>query len=357
MADLSRLGGGAIPIGGITKLYPNYPDLVELDGQTFLRSGFLASGDFDSTLPTYELGEFWGTVNREPVGFLTRLVVLNNGDFLGANGSTFLQRSTTAGINWVGINSGFTAGGYSSLAKLPNGNLLAGSSLGQIIRSSNDGISWEQTTNALDMQVLDIISAGGNVALACGIGVNSRVHLSLNNGGSWSPASGSTANIRKLLRLNNGVLLGVGNEGRVIRSTDNGANWTSISGVFPSNTTIQAIIQLQNGDVLSAGNNGQVRRSTNTGLNWTTVDVGLGSSATIRSIFQLSNGNILISSPLTKSEDNGETWRVINPLITDVIIESSDGSLLSGGGTGFVRSDPNSVGIDTGNNDDFMRIL
>ena len=110
-------GGGGTALGEITRLYQGFPDDYTRDGQKFLRSGFIITSGWDTSLATsvFSAG-LWAT---ETSGFGSTLINSVATDGAGvwvASGGT-MTRSTDNGATWATVTSGFGTTQINSVAK------------------------------------------------------------------------------------------------------------------------------------------------------------------------------------------------------------------------------------------------
>jgi len=111
-------GGGGTALGEITRLYQGFPDDYTRDGQKFLRSGFIITSGWDTSLATsvFPAG-LWATVTSG-FGSTTILSVATDGAGVWvAGGGGAMRRSTNNGATWSAVTSGFGSTSINSVAK------------------------------------------------------------------------------------------------------------------------------------------------------------------------------------------------------------------------------------------------
>ena len=130
------------------------------------------------------------------------------------------------------------------------GNIFAGTDAGGILRSTNNGDSWEPTNVGMtDPQVSALgIDRNGQIYAATWPGVgDGSIYRSQDDGNTWvnvcmdlthSVASGDSDAIRTLTITPNGdVFVGTGGHG-IFRSTDSGQTWSPINAGLNNNSNI-----------------------------------------------------------------------------------------------------------------------
>ena len=86
-------------------------------------------------------------------------------------------------FDWL-IAEGIEGGGITTLAEAPNGDLYAGVwDGGGIFRSTDQGLTWQETSSSRDKVSEIVINNAGTVFVALS---NGEVHRSLDNSASWS---------------------------------------------------------------------------------------------------------------------------------------------------------------------------
>jgi ligand-binding sensor domain-containing protein len=148
-------------------------------------------------------------------------------------------------------------------------NLFAGTYVGGVFRSSNNGISWKEVNAGLGDAIVYAL-AGSDTNLFAG--TTTGVFRSTNSGASWTAANAGLANIRVNALAFSGTSLFAGTSVGVFLSTDSGASWTTVNTGL-TNPYVSALAV--SGKDLFAGTRGRgVFLSTNSGASWTAVNAG-----------------------------------------------------------------------------------
>ena len=199
--------------------------------------------------------------------FLSNQIVFS----LAVNGSNIfagtcysgILRSTNNGMNWIQTSIS-NATIYDII--ICGNAVLAGA--GGVYRSTNNGLNWVQIQ--LDNQIVTSFAVNGNNIFA-GTG-NLGVYISSNNGLNWAQTSLNNQFIN-VMTSNEGIIYagGMMDWGSVYFSTNNGQNWTQTS---LTNQYIEEICVI-GCDIFVATRNNGVYFSSDSGLNWVQKNEGL----------------------------------------------------------------------------------
>ncbi len=197
---------------------------------------------------------------------------------------------------------------------------VAGSGTNRVMRSINDGESWDPVVLpvALEANNWQSVAYGNGVWVAvAGSGTN-RVMRSTDDGASWSAVGASAAESHnwRSVAYANGVWVAVAQSGtnRVMRSTDDGASWSAVNvqanswrSVAYGNGVWVAVANA------AAGDGNQVMRSTTDGESWSTVNVAANKWVSVA----YGNGVWVAvaqsggSPRVMRSIDKGENWSAV----------------------------------------------
>jgi photosystem II stability/assembly factor-like uncharacterized protein len=228
---------------------------------------------------------------------------LGNGIVLAGTTNGHIVRSTDFGINWTDIGV-ISAGAIFDLSYIGNGIVIFTDGTGNMHRSADYGITWPTTTllagaiNTIANIYTDngIILAGNNVG---------HVFRSTNYGvGAWTDIGDITGTGNSLLSmayLTNGIVVAITNNGRVIRSTDYGISWRDLGDITGAGITLNVVRYLENGVVIT-GQNTATYRSTDYGLTWPSIGgMGVG-PGTFNALSYQGNGVAIFGN-------SGHIWR------------------------------------------------
>jgi hypothetical protein len=254
----------------------------------------------------------WTQANGPYGGKIFSIAISGNNVFAGTNGGVFL--STNNGISWNQTSNGLptSAGNVNALA-INGNNVYAGIGGSGIYLSTNNGSSWTGINNGLPSTVYTIALQGNNIF--AGIFGNG-IYLSTDNGSSWSEVNNGLTNkyVTSLAIKGNNVFAasGLGNgESGVFLSTDSGSNWSKMNNGLTD--TLVSVITISDDNVF-AGTASGTFRSTNNGSDWSIVKNGLPSNTFVRSL-NVDNDKIFAGTDkdgVYISTDDGLTWTSAN---------------------------------------------
>jgi hypothetical protein len=144
------------------------------------------------------------------------------------------------------------------------------------------------------------------------------VHISEDNGQTWSQVSLTMGNVRTSVRAQNGNILLFDNSLDVVHiSSNNGQTWSQVS--LTMGTVYSSIVTL-NGAILAFDHSlDVVHISSNNGQTWSQVSLTMG---TVQTSVRAPNGDILVfdygSDVVHISEDNGQTWSQVSLTMSNV---------------------------------------
>jgi photosystem II stability/assembly factor-like uncharacterized protein len=188
--------------------------------------------------------------------------------FAGSYYGGGVYKSSDNGMNWTQSSAGLPDSAVVNALHYHNGYLFSGidtrDSNKGVFRSSNMGLTWEQT--ALNsFKVTSFASFGPKLFAGS---PNNGLLVSTNNGTHW--AIRLSVEVSSIAIYNNIVFAGTTSSG-MLMSPDSGFTWTPVSP-GPSNQNINTLFSY--GNNLLAGTSGGVFVSTNNGTNWTSKNEG-----------------------------------------------------------------------------------
>jgi photosystem II stability/assembly factor-like uncharacterized protein len=288
--------------------------------------------------------------------------------------------SSDGGTNWHGISSpSIDSIEWNALAIDPANpqHMLGGMSVGGglLVITSNGGTTWRPVANletfgmgwraiAYAPSDPDVIYAGTAGYVSAGSFDNTLpgmgIYFSTNGGLSWERTADALARDAHVTALAvdpsdpQTVFATTLNHG-LIKSTDGGHSWSEIPGNWMNNYWLLAVsINPEDPNVILLGaSHGGIYKSTDGGATWKHPVSGLAAEATVTSIvFDPVNPSqvLYLSDRLSgvyRSTDGGQTWQVINTGLSMRAIQSlaisSDGLHLyaASDGSGVFRLDLN----------------
>ena len=245
---------------------------------------------------------------------------------------------------WVQASNGMD---NRDVSKMASGGITiyAGTSNGGVYLSTNNGVSWTQTT--LNNRYVTSLVVNGNNIFAGTFG--NGVYLSTNNGASWVQTSLSYGVVSSLAISVNNIFAGASLTG-VYLSTDNGTSWTQTS-LNNRNTYSLAV----NGNTIFAGTYNAspfgIYLTTDNGTTWSQT------SLNNQNVYSLTvNGNNIFAGTQAPgngvylSTDNGTSWTQTSLNNGNVY------SLTSTGNNIFATTGANGVYMTTDNGGNWAQI-
>jgi photosystem II stability/assembly factor-like uncharacterized protein len=245
---------------------------------------------------------------------LTSLAVSGSNLFAGTTvGGVYL--STDNGTSWTAINSGLTTNYVTALATAGT-DVFAGTYENGVFVSTDNGTSWSAANSGLLSKQIQVLTAsGGNLFAGTG-GSGGGVYLSTNNGNSWNSASAGLTDPSVTAIAASGTYLFAGTaNGLVFFSTNNGTFWTSVSTGLPTGsvTSLEVLGTNNPPTNLVAGLFNAIYTTTNMGTSWTASTTGLPSSIGGTS-FAIIGTNIFAGTydGVFLSSNSGTSWNVVD---------------------------------------------
>jgi photosystem II stability/assembly factor-like uncharacterized protein len=208
--------------------------------------------------------------------------------------------------NWFNIPSGTTSDLNHAAF-----NYIAGNN-GTILKSTNQGISWQPVNTGTTGNLRSIIVSGQNLLSA---GSSGLIIRSTDAGMNWSVIpSGTTNNLNSVSRISSSIFLAVGDQGTIMYSSSSGLNWTPIT----SGTSVNINAVSGGSNIIAAGNNGVILKSVYPGTSFTQVPSG--SSQNLNAVDFINNTFFIVGSggTILRSTDNGSSWQ---PMVSGTTAE------------------------------------
>ena len=210
-------------------------------------------------------GAFWEEHLTNLYNDITSYVFVDSVLFAGHGYNAGTSRSMDGGRVWESVVSGMPTGGRWINDLASSGTTLLAATRGGVFMSSDFGDSW--ATSSWGTAEAISIHASASVILASGL---YEVYRSTDVGQTWAeitnglPASWTA---RDYSRIGNNLFMGGGASPFMHMSTDEGSSWTGITGPFTSPVWALAT----DGDTLYAATESFVAYTTDLGQSWQLV--------------------------------------------------------------------------------------
>lgn len=210
-------------------------------------------------------GDNWTSTGFSLVSKFKSLAINPSTGTIYAGGQNCFYQSFDNGVSFTNTNTGLTA--YDTYDIIVEGTDLYASNSG-IYKSTNGGFNWTMLTNSMNATKID---KSGNIFIAAT--ASTGVHLSLNNGSTWSNATtGLPTNITDVLISGSNLLAST--VSGIYISTNNGSNWAL------TNLTTSTWCMYKIGTTLFAGcDNGSIYYCNDGGNTWIASSAGLANFA------------------------------------------------------------------------------
>jgi len=184
-----------------------------------------------------------------------------------------------------------------------SGLFMAVGSGGKILRSTDNGSSWDIATSCQFSTNLYGITFGNNTFV--GVGENGNIVRSTDNGSSFDNVTSPIETNLYGITFGNNTFVGVGTDGKIVRSTDNGSSWDNATS--PIGTYLNGVT-FGNNTFVAVGTSGKIVRSTDNGTSWDNA-----TSNTATTLWGVGFGNntfvgVGVSGKIVRSTDNASSW-------------------------------------------------
>lgn len=301
----------------------------------------LAIGDAGIAYLSQDSGQSFHAEKTGSTSALSQIIALpKRARFIigGDQGKLLLRDEPGA---WRSIATAAT-GLISALSILPDGSLLAGTQDGLLMRSSDDGETWEETSKTRSSAPIIGFKGNSNASIWLARTQSPALFLSSNKGKQFQPLRPEPPQeLIEMVWIPGRGFLGVGVDGVTFRADGTGKRWIPESGPKLDGPLAMAILPTTH-TLLVVGRSGLIARSTDGGKQYQIVHPGLGGP--LRSFADNSpEGGLVVvgrNATVLRSKDEGETWeRVpidIDPTIdlTSIVVDQKTSALLTGGTRG-----------------------
>ncbi len=281
----------------------------------------------------------------EPTGLTAicpSITVSNSGVIYAGTSTGDVYKSTDNGANWTSSNIG-AAFNIADIEIASNGYLFLSTTQNGVYRSTNDGLSWQQLAMTAGIEVRDLEIKSGTIFVSS---KDNGLGKSTDNGDTWAGASSSVpeSNVGAFTITNNGsLLLGVKGSNGLYRSTDDGVSWTLTN--FPMNYRVYSLTVAANN--IFAGTAEYldgIYKSVDDGATWQKLSNASTSYEYYSNGILTSDGKLLIGVlgiGIYGSTDMGNTWQLSNNGLTSlygfVLAQAPNGTIYATSGDGVFK--------------------
>jgi photosystem II stability/assembly factor-like uncharacterized protein len=170
-------------------------------------------------------GNSWLPLNAGLADTTHVQALLLQGNFLFAGTSGGVFRATLTS-NWVKIDTGFTDDYFINTFIISDTNLLAGTYVFGVWRSTDNGSHWDQSNTFMTKSDIHAFAQHDTDLFAATDGA--KLFLSNDNGHTWPTGLSFPADTLNTLVFSGSNLFAGSNKGAA-RTTDNGTSWTDIN--------------------------------------------------------------------------------------------------------------------------------
>jgi hypothetical protein len=350
------VAGGIIYVGVRNRVYKStdgasswtQTDSIPIASSLLIRhlvqnsSGEIFASTTGGTFRAAAGGTGWTSI-ANPYGSAQDFMVASNGayftaglDAWGTSGG--IQKSTDNGATWLAANDGINNTLTLALTVTPTGGIFNGLGGGRVDYSHDNGATFTRAflpyTGQFALAALAAIRGKAPDIIVAGTGEG--IHMSSNNGASWTKTSTAPG---RAITLDLAANFIVGGGGGVQRSTNNGQTWNSLGG----GGDVYSLLVTNTGTILAGTYNSGINRTTNGGTNWTNSGTTLFGNVTIGKFVQLPSSNIYVHTlgGMFRSTDDGASWAAVAGTPVGVqyrTLTSAGGTLLLGTPSGLYMS-------------------
>ena len=281
-------------------------------------------------------GDSWTTQNNGLTELGVNTVAYSKTGDLYAGTNEGLFRLPDQMTLWERANDGLSQMNdriIHTIVSYPSGRQYAGTASG-VFESDADSITWRSLARNLGGNDAGVRSIQRNALGELYVGTRLGVFRSLDDGLSWNavsdqlPAAFSSLNAVQTLMLNGNETLLVGTTYFGVYAFIRGQEiWTPANAGFAS-PIVRSLALNRFGDVL-AGTSTGLYKSMDRGMTWDAVSVHEPFTG-VRLLDQDTDGALFAAAgALYRSEDGGDTWRVIWQEMPDVVLAADTDTYLA----------------------------
>lgn len=309
-----------------------------------LYAGFFGDGVYKST----DGGETWRPA-KSGLGdrFILSLYIHRNGTLFAGTVRKGLYRSHDGGENWMPSGEGLANDQIASMTAGPDGSIYVGTGAGVFV-SRDGGRHWDTANKGLEIVLVRSIVATPSGSLFIGTAGNGLLR-SHDNGQSWQRLDRGLRNqgglkenfIRTLNLSANGTLYAGTFDGGVFASTDMAQTWYPMSTGL-SNDSIRSLAIAEDGQLFVGTGRGVFSRPAGSG-EWVTISEAVP-DVSVQSMILAPDGTLFVGTPsgILKKSPQTTAWQILErgitfPVIQTLLFDPERGILAGTRGSGVYR--------------------
>lgn len=265
---------------------------------------FLLKLLFISLLSVYINAQWIQLISPTSSSINTLQFINSNTGYLTGNLGGNVIKTTDGGISWIFTNTGTSITYYDLFFENVLTGFVAGS-IKQIVKTTNSGINWDIRTSGSGT-LYSISFPTPTTGYVVG-GSPTVINKSTDGGTNWNLITPPTSNILKGVHfVNNYTGWICGTSGTIWKTTDGCTSWIPQTQI--SSFSFEKIIFLDESTGFICGVNGVILKTTNSGMNWLQLSTGI--TANLLDIAYIAPGIIWSAgvNKIIKSTDLGITW-------------------------------------------------
>ncbi len=219
-------------------------------------------------------------------------------------------RSTDGGITWEVSITNPTAQWWNDADYTAGGLVLVGGNHMRDIFHSSDFATLQSALTGFEWSVMNDIAARGRIVCAVG----DRVMVSSNGGGAWTtPSSIPTHGVLASVQcLDATTIVAAGPAGTALKSTDAGMNWSHLPVDPAWDYFDQSFVSPSTGVLLGWGTDAAtLARTTDGGATWMHTPLDITAEPACVYMVTSETGFLGCSGGIRRTTDGGATWSVV----------------------------------------------
>ena len=279
------------------KIVPTYNNIEAVSASESLVA-FV--GEYNLVYVSQDYGETWSEIKTESDKTLNQVVVINSKTLIAVGKRGNIWKSSNAGITWNQVGSELTTHELNSVYIGSNGEIGISGEQGTFLLSRDYGETWEDQSE---------INVKGDLAFITPnlwIQFGSSCYLSVDSGKNWTSSYIGLNNYTGYEIINDSTYLIFETTGNQFKSSDSGKNWTKV--ISPKQPrAFHSFVRADEKNLVGVTFE-TLEYSSDSGKTWqvehyrTDPHINDVDHANENVVFACGNGSIL------KSIDNGVTW-------------------------------------------------